>query len=132
RVFTREEDEGHQPVAVISYALWQSRFHRDPRILGAAIQLDRKSYTIIGIMPRTFEFPVDTTRLNQPQLWIPLSLTPDELSDEAAGNFGYHIIARLKDGVSISSAARDAERASHEVMRNYPATMSSIKIRGDV
>lgn len=132
RVFTREEDEGHQPVAVISYALWQNRFHRDPHVVGTAIQLDRKSYTIIGVMPRTFEFPVDTTRLNQAQLWLPLSLTNDELSDESAGNFGYHIIARLKDGVSVASAAQDAERASQEVMRNYPATMSSIRIRGDV
>ena len=131
RVFTRQEDEGHQPVAVINYALWQNRYHRDPRIVGTAIQLDRKSYTIIGVMPRTFEFPVDTTRLNQAQLWVPLSLSREELSDESAGHFGYHIIARLKDGVSISSAAQDAERASHEVMRNYPATMSSIRIRGD-
>lgn len=132
RVFTRQEDEGHQPVVVISYALWQNRFHRDPRILGTSIQLDRKSYTIIGVMPRTFDFPADTTRLNQAQLWLPLSLTADELSDEDAGFFGYHIIARLRDGVTVSSAAQDAERASHEVMRNYPATMSSIKIRGDV
>jgi len=131
RVFTRQEDEGHQPVALISYALWQNRFHRDSSILGTAIQLDRKTYTIIGVMPRTFEFPVDTTRLNQAQLWVPLSFTADELSDATAGNFGYHIIARLKDGVSISSASQDAERASHEVMRNYPATMSSIRIRGD-
>lgn len=81
RVFTRQEDEGHQPVAVINYALWQNRYHRDPRIVGTAIQLDRKSYTIIGVMPRTFEFPVDTTRLNQAQLWVPLSLSREELSD---------------------------------------------------
>jgi len=132
RVFTREEDEGHQPVAVISYALWQNRYHRDPQILGNAIQLDRKAYTIIGVMARTFEFPVDTTRLNQAQLWVPISFTADELSDASAGHFGYQIIARLKDGVSLSSAAQDAERASHEVMRNYPATMSSIRIRGEV
>jgi len=132
RIFTPQEDEGRQPVAVISYALWQSRYHRDPQVLGTGIQLDRKAYTIIGVMPRTFEFPVDTTRLKQAQLWVPLSFTADELSDDAAGHFGYHIIARLKDGISISSAAQDAERASHEVMRNYPATMSSIKIRGDV
>ena len=132
RVFSRHEDEGHQPVAVISDALWQDRYHRDPHILGTAIQLDRKAYTIIGVMPRTFEFPVDTTRLDQPQLWVPISFTADELSDASAGHFGYHIIARLKDGVSISAAAQDAERASHEVMRNYPATMSSIRIRGDV
>jgi putative ABC transport system permease protein len=133
RVFTPQEDEGHQPVAVIGYGLWQNRYHRDPRILGTAIQLDRKSYTIVGVMPRTFDFPVDTTsRLHQAQLWVPLSLTPDELSDQSAGNFGFHIIARFKNGVSLSSAAQDAERASHEVMRSYPAAMSSIHIRGDV
>ena len=133
RVFTPQEDEGRQPVAVIGYALWQNRYHRDPRILGTAIQLDRKSYTIVGVMPRTFDFPVDTTsRLYQAQLWVPLSLTPDELSDQSAGNFGFHIIARLKNGVSLSSAAQDAERASHEVMRSYPAAMSSIHIRADV
>ncbi len=67
RVFTRQEDEGHERVAVISYALWQNRYNRDPRILGTAIQLDRKAYTIVGVMPRTFEFPVDSTRLNQAQ-----------------------------------------------------------------
>ena len=110
-----------------------NRYHRDPRILGTAIQLDRKSYTIVGVMPRTFDFPVDTTsRLYQAQLWVPLSLTPDELSDQSAGTFGFHIIARLKNGVSLSSAAQDAERASHEVMRSYPAAMSSIHIRADV
>jgi len=132
RFFTHQEDEGQQRVAVISYALWQNRYHRDPRFVGAVIQLDRKAYTIVGVMPRTFEFPVDTTRLNQAQLWVPLSLTADELSDQNAGMFGYHIIARLKDGVSLAAAAQDAERASHEVMRNYPAAMSAIRIRGDV
>jgi putative ABC transport system permease protein len=119
-------------VAVISYALWQNRYHREPRVVGTAIQLDRKTYTIVGVMPRTFEFPVDSTRLNQAQLWVPLSLTVEELSDQNAGMFGYHIVARLKDGVSLAAAAQDAERASHEVMRNYPAAMSAIKIRGDV
>ncbi len=99
RVFTAQENDGHQPVAVISDALWQNRYHRDPHVLGSAIELDRKAYSIIGVMPRSFEFPVDTGRLDQAQLWVPLSLTPDELSDQAAGFFGYHIVARLRDGV---------------------------------
>ncbi len=132
RVFTKQENDGHQPVAVISDALWQNRFHRDPRVLGSAIELDRKTYSIIGVMPRSFEFPVDTGRLNQAQLWVPLSLTPDELSDQAAGFFGYHIVARLKDGVTLAAAAQDADRVAQEIMRNFPTTMTSIKIRGDV
>jgi putative ABC transport system permease protein len=132
RVFTKQEDDGHQPVAVISDALWQSRYHRDPHVLGIAIELDRKAYSIIGVMPRTFEFPVDAGRLNKAQLWVPLSLTPDELSDQAAGFFGYRMVARLKDGVTVRAAAQDADRVAHEIMRNFPATMAAIRIRGAI
>jgi putative ABC transport system permease protein len=131
RVFNQQEDDGHQPVAIISDALWQNRYHRDLRVLGTAIELDRKAYTIIGVMPRSFEFPLDAGRLNEARLWVPLSLTPDELSDQAAGFFGYHIVARLKDGVTFAAAAQDADRVAHEIMRNYPATMTQIRIRGD-
>jgi putative ABC transport system permease protein len=132
RVFTTQEDDGHQPVAVISDALWQNRYHRDPHVLGSSIELDRKTYSIIGVMPRSFEFPVDAGRLNQAQLWVPLSLTPDELTDQAAGFFGYHIVARLRDGVTLAAAAQDADRVAHEIMRNFPAAMAAIRIRGDV
>ena len=100
-------------------------------MLGSAIQLDRKTYTIVGVMPRGFEFPVDAERLDQAQLWVPLSLTPDELSDQSAGVFGYHIVARLKKGVSVQAAAQDADRVAHEIMRNFPPTMTAIRIRGD-
>jgi predicted permease len=132
RVFTAQEDDGHQPIAVISDAVWQNRFHRDPRVLGSSIELDRKAYSIIGVMPRSFEFPVDAGRLNQAQLWVPLSLTPDELSDQSAGFFGYRIVARLKEGVTVAAAAQDADRVAHEIMRSFPVTMAAIQIRGDV
>ncbi len=132
RVFNQQEDDGHQPVAIIGDALWRNRYHRDPRVLGTTIELDRKAYSIIGVMPRSFDFPLDTGRLNEAQLWVPLSLTPDELSDQSAGFFGYHILARLKDGMSFAAAAQDADRVAHEIMRNYPATMTQIRIRGDV
>ena len=58
RVFTQEEDEQQQQVAVLSYATWQSRFQGDPKILGKKILLDRKPYVVIGVMPRNFEFPL--------------------------------------------------------------------------
>src|SRR5689334_10193115 len=41
RVFTQQEEDGHQPLAVISYALWTSRYHRDPGVLGNSVVLDR-------------------------------------------------------------------------------------------
>lgn len=56
RVFTQREDEERQRVAVLSYAMWRSRFDADARILGSKILLDRKPYTVIGVMPRNSNF----------------------------------------------------------------------------
>ncbi|MDR3771835.1 MAG: ABC transporter permease [Terracidiphilus sp.] len=131
RVFTAQEDEAHQPFAVISYALWLNRFHRDPAILGKTIDLDRKSYSIIGVMPRSFVFPLQDGQLDQVQLWVPMSLTPDELTDQNAGVWGWRLVGRLKDGVTLRQAAQDADRVAQQVMRNFPANMATIRILGD-
>ena len=132
RVFTKQEEDAHQSLAVISYVLWTNRYHRDPHIAGDSIELNRKVYSIIGVMPRRFEFPLQTGHLDQAQLWVPMSLTPEQLSDEAAGNWGYHMVARLKDGVSVPAAAQDTDRVAQQSMRNFPAGISAIHIRGDV
>jgi len=131
RVFTQQEEDGHQPFAVISYALWMNRYHRDPAAVGSIITLDSRNYTIIGVMPRSFEFPLQPGRLNQSQVWVPLSLTPDELSDDSTGVFGFHILGRLKPGVTVSQAVEDTNRVTQQVMRDYPPSMSALHIRGD-
>ena len=132
RVFTAQEEDARQPFAVISYALWLNRYHRDPRVIGNSIDLDRKSYTIIGVMPRSFEFPLQPGHLDQAQLWVPMSLTLDELSDASAGFWGYNMVARLKDGVTVAQAMQDVDRVAQQVMRNFPAGMSAIHIQGNV
>ena len=131
RTFTKQEDEGHEPVAVISYGLWLNRYHRDPDVLGNSIVLDRKAYSIIGVMPRSFEFPPQDG-FDQTQLWVPMSLTADELSDEHAGFWGYQMIARMKDGVSLGEAAQDADRVAQQIMRILQEYRRPINIRGDV
>jgi putative ABC transport system permease protein len=83
-------------------------------------------------MPRSFEFPLEDGQLEQAQLWVPMSLTPDELSDQHAGFWGYQMVARLKDGVTLSQAAQDADRVARQIMRSVPDSMSAIHIRGDV
>jgi predicted permease len=132
RFFTQEEEDAHQPLAVISYALWLDRYERDSHVLGSSIVLDRKPYTIIGVMPRGFEFPLQPGRLDQAELWVPMSLTEHELSDEAAGFWGYHMVARLKESVAVSQAAQDANRVSKQIMRAFPPSMSALRIQGDV
>jgi putative ABC transport system permease protein len=129
RVFTQKEDEGREPVAVIGYALWNDRYHRDPHIVGSPIELERREYTIIGVMPRSFEFPVDAEHGSESQIWVPLSLSASDLSDP--GFWGYGMLARMKEGVTLSQARRDVERVAQQVMAEFPAGMKQIKIAGD-
>src|SRR3984885_1267176 len=132
RVFTQQEDDGHATVAVLSYHVWQSRFHGDPSILGNKILLDRKPYVVIGVMPRNFEFPLVAGRLNQSELWVPMSFTPDELSPTSAANWGYNMVGRLKPGISLEQANQDADRVAREVMRNFPPEFKQIHITAHV
>ena len=132
RFFTSEEENSRQQLAVISYSLWTNRFHRDPHVIGASLVLERKPYQVIGVMPRNFEFPLSFGTLAGTQVWVPLSLTPDELSEENSGFWGYHIVARLRDDVSVPQAAEDANRVAQHIMSEFPPAMSAIKIQGDV
>jgi predicted permease len=109
RVFTPKEDDHAAPVTIISYGLWRERFQSDPNVIGKTVDLDRRPYTVIGVMPRSFEFPLEAGRLNHRDLWVPMSFTPDEKQDET-DNFMYGTIARLKPGVSIDAASADVHR----------------------
>ena len=131
RVFTSEEENSRQQLAVISYSLWTNRFHRDPSVIGASLVLDRKPYQVVGVMPRDFEFPLTLGTLAGTQVWVPLSLSSQELSEENSGFFGYQMLARLKDGVSVQQGAQDADRVAHQIMNALPPSMSALRMQGD-
>lgn len=131
RTFTQKEDQDSQQVAVISYEMWNSRFHGDTNILGRRILLDRRPYEIIGVMPRSFEFPLVPGRLNLSQLWVPLSPTQEEIKLGAA-NWSSQMVGRLKPGVTPAQAEQSAERIAQEITSNFPAFMSSLRIRAVV
>ncbi len=128
RVFTTEEDTSGAPVAVLSYATWQSRFHGDANIVGRKILLDRKPYLVIGVMRRSFEFPLIPGHLNRSELWIPMSFKPEELTGGAMANWSYQMVGRLKPGVSAAEAQQDCERVAKATEKSYPAFMASLHI----
>ena len=130
RTFTKQEDEGRQQVAVISYQMWRSRMHSDPRVLGQTVLLDRKPYQIIGVMPREFEFPLVPGQLNRSELWVPMSLTQSDLVQNGAWH--YQMIGRLKSGVSAEQAQQEAERVAQETSRTFPPAMASIRVHASV
>jgi putative ABC transport system permease protein len=127
RFFTKREDEGTEAVTVLSYGLWADTFHRDPNILGTKVLLDRKPYLVIGVMPRNFEFPLNPGHLNRSELWVPMSLSHEELTTGAA-SWNFQTVARLKPGITAAEAQQDANRVAQDIMRNYPAFMTSLHI----
>jgi predicted permease len=128
RTFTQQEDEEQQQVAVLSYGMWRSRFQGDANVLGSKILLYRKPYTVIGVMPRHFEFPLNPGNVNQSELWLPLSLQPEEFTAGSAASWNSRMVGRLKPGITAEQAQSEAERVAQETMRDYPAYMRSLRI----
>jgi len=131
RTFTQKEDDGSQQVAVISYEMWRDRFSGDANILRKKILLDRKSYEIIGVMPRTFEFPLVPGQLNRSELWVPMSFTQGELVNQA-GSWNYYLIGRLKPGVTAEQARQSLESVGPEIVGRLPSAIQSMRIHARV
>ena len=123
RRFLADEDQRQSNVVMISHRFWMRRFAgRDP--LGSSIVLDRRPYTVVGVMPATFEFPKRGASSNaQPaDVWLPLIFNPFE--SQARGMFYNHTaIGRLRDGVPAEQAARDLAALAPRIQENYPVTL---------
>ena len=132
RFFTQQEDEQSQRVAVVSYSLWQNRLHGDPKVLGSKILLDRKPYIVIGVMPRNFEFPLAPGHLNNTELWVPMSFTPQESGPTGAASWNFSMVGRLKAGITEAQAQQDAERVAQEITRSLPSFISSLRIQASL
>src|SRR5258708_6663967 len=109
-----EEQPGADQVAILSYGIWQRRFAGDPQLLGKTISLNSRVYTIVGIMPKDFDYPVPV------ELWVPLALTPVEMADRA--QLSLNALARLKPGVSVSQAGAALTNFSRRLEQEYPKT----------
>ena len=121
RSFVEEEDRpgnGQFPV-VLSYEFWQSHFAGDPNILGRAVTLDNQAYSVIGVMPDGFQFPIQKDRV---ELWI-------SIAHDLQGNLGMatqrgasylQVIGRLKPGIQIPQAQLDVLSIQQGLNRQYP------------
>ena len=85
---------------MLSDALWQRRFNRDPSILNRNITLNGESFTVVGVMPRGFFFP-----LREIELWTPWAMEPEQASGRGDHYLG--LVGRLKPDVSIERANAD-------------------------
>jgi predicted permease len=121
RTFVAQEDQpadGNVPV-VLSYELWQSLFGGDPNILGRALTLDDEKYSVVGVMPARFEFPVQSDRV---ELWITIAhdLKGKYAMAAQRGAAYLQVVARLNPGVKIRQAQSDVLLVQQRLNKQYP------------
>jgi putative ABC transport system permease protein len=131
RTFLPEEEgpSGKAPVVILSHKLWRKQFGSDPKILGKVIQLNRQSFTIVGVMPPQFKGTTNGLSLD---LWmtVPMmnqlnfSSTLDDRSDRS-----YEALARLQPGVTLAQAQAATRAISLQLEAAYPDTNKNSRIQ---
>ncbi|HSF24050.1 MAG TPA: ABC transporter permease [Blastocatellia bacterium] len=113
RTFSQDEDQpGRNKVALLSHALWQSRFGAQPNAVGASIGINGENYTVIGVMPDGFRFP------DQDDIWIPLTI--DKAKPEERGSHGLEVVAKIKPGVTPEQASVELSNIAATLQGRYP------------
>jgi hypothetical protein len=113
RTFTSEEDQPGAPhVVLLPWSLFQRRFAGDASILGKSIRLDTDSYTVVGVLPRWFNYP--DPRM---QLWVPYAQTFTLAQYDAHDIHQTRVIARLRPGVSAAAATQEVSALQYRLYR---------------
>jgi putative ABC transport system permease protein len=117
RNFTTDEDKpGANRTVLLSYGLWQRRFGGNPNIIGQAVTLNNESYTIVGVLPQTFEWqaPVD--------LFVPIAGTLGDDLNARDDHPGIYLIGTLKPGVTVEQARAELTTITARLAQQYPKT----------
>ena len=118
RLFTQDEERAGTHVAVLSYALWQSRFGGDPHILGRTLSLTAGVFTVVGVLPHDVAYPPWASE----QLYMPIATVA--ATDRALTERGFHadcrIIGRLKRGMTRELAKADLDGVARREAATYP------------
>jgi predicted permease len=123
RTFLPEEDQaGAAPVVVLSHRLWQRRFGGEPDIVGQSLTLDGRNYTVIGVMPQGFEFPLFWA--TKAEMWAPLILA----DRRASRGQSLRVFARLNAGVTHKQAQAEMDLIAQRLAQAYPDTNANLNI----
>jgi putative ABC transport system permease protein len=125
RAFLDSEDAPGHHVAILSDVFWRAHFNADRDVIGRTLNLNGRAYTVVGVMPQGFQFPVLAEARD---LWLTFSRQAevddpkDKPATEQRGNHSLHAIARLKPGVTLEQANADLASISHALASEYPAS----------
>jgi len=123
RTFTPDEDQpGAGHVAILGQGLWQSRFAGDRKIIGRNITIEGESYTVVGVMPGTFQFPL----MGLANVWTPLALTDKERADRTSSSFS--AFGPLKPGVTPEQAGAESAAVFARLEMQFPQTNKNLTL----
>jgi predicted permease len=118
RIFEPGEDRiGAAPTVAITAGFWKRKFGEAPDVLGKILTLDGRGYTIIGVIPTTFDL---LGSLHSREVYVPIGQWSNPLLMNRAAGLGIGAIGRLKPGVSIEQARADMERVTQNLAAAYP------------
>ena len=117
RVFTPDDARADGRSVILSHALWERRFGSDPGIIGRHLQLDDVAYTVVGVMPREFEFPTAGV-----DVWRPVTDATIDAAERRSHNWS--VVARLAPGASLEQASTEMRTIASALAREYPQYMT--------
>lgn len=119
-----DDINGQNAQIVLSYGIWERQFGKDPNIIGRKVTADRitsnrMTYTIVGVMPPSFDYPSP-----QVEAWAPISLETDDMVPHRRGIRWMNVIGRLKPGIGIQQAQNETSLKLKQLETAYPVTNS--------
>jgi putative ABC transport system permease protein len=121
RTFSADEEGPETKAVVLSYRLWRRRFGGDPNLVGNSILMNGEKYSVIGVMPRGFQYPDRTT-----ELWLPLGLQPQILTRR--NSHFLKVVGRLKRDRNIAQAQSDMSAVARQLATEFPVTNDRVGI----
>ncbi|HEV2715501.1 MAG TPA: ABC transporter permease [Terriglobales bacterium] len=132
RAFSADEDRsGGPPVALISYTFWQKRFSGSAGAIGQPLNLDGKTYTVLGVMPAGFDLP------GAAEIWLPLQTNIETLPLTERAATANEILGRLAPGVTVTQADTELKAVARQLEQEYPNfrrgwSVKAISLRQDL
>lgn len=113
RTFREGEDKpGAERVTVLTYGMWRRVFGGDPGVIGQTLTVSNNQYTVVGVLPPSFQFA-----LRQADLWLPYQPTPNQLSRRFM--HGTNLIGRLRPGVSLEQANAETSAITQRIAEEH-------------
>jgi putative ABC transport system permease protein len=113
-----DEIQGQHRVAILSHGFWQRRFGGAPDVVGRTIELSEETWEIVGVMPRSFAYPVASERPTE--IYVPIYFRDEDKVRGGSRNYNFTAIGRLKPGITLAQASGQMHRIMEGIDQQHP------------